>query len=170
MSFCFRPTLFCARKARVTIPRLSPTHTRAKILRFFCPTTTTAHNNNIINNKTHSSCYLECTDPLFLLECSPDLVTEGFRDQTEDGTDVNPLMIVETHEEGDFLLDDSIHLDQWYPVGHDIGTIDDGDGDEDIPAEEWLWQAYSHNEGEPKRELNLPPHIATGKTGRNSET
>jgi hypothetical protein len=34
----FRPTLWCGRKALVTIPKLSPTHTKAKILQYSFPT------------------------------------------------------------------------------------------------------------------------------------
>eukprot|EP00536_Pseudo-nitzschia_multiseries_P019277 jgi/Psemu1/59797/gm1.59797_g len=124
------------------------------------------------------SIYLECTT----LVCSgvqSDLITEGFRKQADDGTDVNPLMIVESHDEGDFCFlerntDSStttttttsrmpIRLNEWYDVGHTIGTIDDGDDDDDDDTEEWLWQAYSYQEEDKDRPLNLPPHIATGK-------
>ena len=147
----FRSTMACFRKARVTIPRLSPTHTKARILRF-CPP----------ELSTDSSCYLEITNALFVLECSPDVVTEAFREKLEDGTDVCPLMIVESHDEGDFALDATIRTGEWYGVGERIGTIDDGDDDDDN-EEDWLWQAYSHEENDEERELNLPPHIATGK-------
>ena len=177
-SACFRPTMACFRKARVTIPKLSPTHTRAKIIRF-CPTGLPPPDPS--PTAKAPSVYLECTDALFVLECSPDLVTEGFREETEDGRDANPLMIVESHDEGDFRFlhgessGDSegtppitIRLDEWYDVGQTIGLIDDGDDDDDDDddTEEWLWQAYSHQEGDEERELNLPPHIATGKISK----
>ena len=183
-SFCFRPTVACLRKALVTIPRLSPTLTQAKIVRF-CPP-------GILDNKGAAAAvagaesapapapvYVDITDTLFILECSPDVVAEESREQTEEGNDVNPLMIVESHDEGDFRLrgsgndDDkgkiiielnaNIKLNEWYDVGHVIGEIDDGDDDDGLPDEEWLWQAYPWKEGEEGRELNLPPHIATGK-------
>ena len=184
-----RSTMSCLRKVRVTIPRLSPTHTRARIIKF-CPsvpglsreteTETTAAaavvpTNNTNTNTNPSSVYLECTDPLFVLECSSDIVTEGFREQIPDGDgsddDVQrPLMIVETHDEGDFALTTTaavpaIRLGEWYDVGETIGVIDDGDEDDsgDDDEEEWLWQAYSYEENQEGRELNLPPHIATGK-------
>mmetsp|Transcript_8426 Transcript_8426/g.20828 ORF Transcript_8426/g.20828 Transcript_8426/m.20828 type:complete len:189 (-) Transcript_8426:228-794(-) len=187
MQFCFRPTMTCLRKARVTIPKLSPTHTRAKILKFcppglLSPNPSTNSKSSGLDSDRLSSVYLECTDALFVLECSPDLITEGFREQTDDGTDVNPVMIVESHDEGDFVLvecsssssssnttsdETQIRLGEWYDVGHTIGTIDDGDDDDDDDdTEEWLWQAYSYQEQEDKdRPLNLPPHIATGKIG-----
>jgi len=88
---------------------------------------------------------------------------EGFRDQTPDGSDVRPLMIVESHDEGEFSPTEAICLDEWYDVGETIGTIDDGDDDDDGNDDEWLWQAYSYEENQEDRELNLPPHIATGK-------
>jgi hypothetical protein len=121
-----------------------------------------------------ATAYLECTDALFVLECSPDLVTEGFREVAPDGTEVLPKMIVETHDEGEFSLSPEIRLETWYSVGETIGIIDDededfddDDGDDNKEIEdEWLWQAYSYQEGEEGRELNLPPHIAKGKLGR----
>ncbi len=142
----------CLRKARVTIPRLSPTHTQAKILRF-CP------------SETLSPVPLECTDALFVLECSPDIVTQAFREKHPDGMDVCPRMIVESHDEGDFVPDPTLRLGEWYNVGETVGTIDDGDDDGD-DGDDWLWQAYSHEEGGEERELNLPPHIATGKISK----
>ena len=155
-SLGFRSTIACLRKAKVTIPRLSPTHTKARIVRF-CPL-------GLLDGGTKQ--YLECTDALFVLECSPDVVTEAFRDETDDGKDACPLMIVESHDEGDFVLEEkateAIKMGEWFEVGETIGTIDDGENDDDND-EEWLWQAYSHEENQEHRELNLPPHIATGK-------
>ena len=151
--FAFRSTMACLRKARVTIPRLSPTHTQARIVRF-CPKGL-VEGGKIVP--------LECTDALFIVECSPDIVTEAFREQNADGSDVLPMMIVESHDEGDLSLAPKIRLGEWYNVGETLGWIDDGDDDGD-DQDEWLWQAYSHEEGE--RELNLPPHIVTGKISK----
>lgn len=147
----------CLRKARVTVPRLSPTHTKAKIVKF-CPPSLSDQ----LEGHPSLPVHLECTDALFVLECSPDLITEGFREQNPDGSDVSPSMIVESHDEGDFALDPKIRLGEWYDVGEPIGTIDDGDED-DASEEEWLWQAYSYEENAEERELNLPPHIAKAK-------
>jgi hypothetical protein len=97
---------------------------------------------------------MECYDPLFVLECSPDLVTKGYRVHDKHC----PSMIVESHEEGTFKLADSVKLDEWYDVGHVIGEIDDGDDDDDDHhGDEWLWQAYSyevddHNETSQQQE------------------
>ena len=85
-----------------------------------------------------------------VLQCSPDLVTEGYREHI----DHEPQMLIESHEEGRFFLnggngddlDDNdknnpttstneatmkIELDKWYPVGTTIGYIIDEDGDFD---------------------------------------
>ena len=142
----------CLRKARVSIPRLSPTHTKARIVRFCHPD---------LSGPLEDPVHLECTDALFVLECSPDVVTEAFREKLPDGSEVYPLMIVESHDEGEFSLVPKIRLGEWYSAGETIGAIDDGDDDGE--EEDWLWQAYSHEENGEDRELNLPPHIATGK-------
>lgn len=127
MAAAFRSTMTCLRKARVTIPQLSPTHTRAKIVQW-CGT--------VDKN------WVESYNPLFILQCSPDLITEGYRQSP----DHEPLMIVETHDEGQLTLDETIQLNQWYDVGTTVGEIDDGDSDDDDNDGEWLWQAYSHGE------------------------
>ncbi|GAX29227.1 hypothetical protein FisN_28Lu082 [Fistulifera solaris] len=115
------------RKVRVTIPQLSPSHTQARIVQWLRA-----------NGDT-----VECYDPIFILECSPDVVTPGYR-TTEDH---KPLMIVETHEEG-ILKKIESRCDVWRNVRQVIGEIDDGD-DNDVDADteivsEWIWQAYSH--------------------------
>ena len=132
------------RKVHVTIPKLSPTHTRAKIVQW-CQDW----------NNRPKSYYLESYDPLFILQCSPDMVTEGYRESPHH----EPIMIVEAHDEGIFTLNDGIEMHQWYKVGTIIGTIDDGDDDDDEDDDdddkkkdqtdtnhdaEWLWQAYAH--------------------------
>jgi hypothetical protein len=88
--------------------------------------------------------YLDCYDPLFILECSPDLIAEkGYRLHENHC----PRMLVESQDEGTFQMEKHIRLNEWYDVGHTVGTIDDGDDDDEVTGgpEEWLWQAYSHN-------------------------
>lgn len=133
-------TLACFRKVHVTIPKLSPTHTRAKILQW-CQDVSVSSNSQ--NN-------LESYDPLLILQCSPDMITEGYRESPNH----EPIMIVETHDEGILTVKEGIETNQWYNVGTIIGTIDDGDdandsGDKKNPKDtnydgEWLWQAYAH--------------------------
>lgn len=166
----FRPTLCCGRKALVTIPKLSPTHTKAKILQYAFPTT---------RSPTAFAAFtraVECYDPLFVLECTPDVVAEGYREHDGTGQEVHPIMIVESHEVGTFRFNssnwhsqqqhptnsntnattpnatavnvDDLQLNTWYDVGTVIGSIDDDDNNDDDAAdeeEEWLWQAYSHS-------------------------
>mmetsp|Transcript_40525 Transcript_40525/g.41099 ORF Transcript_40525/g.41099 Transcript_40525/m.41099 type:complete len:194 (-) Transcript_40525:178-759(-) len=166
-SLCFRPTMACLRKATVTIPKLSPTHTRAKIMKFCIPVGLGSDEKKgggppegvgsveVVSGILPRA--IECYDPLFVLECSPDVVTKGYREQTEDGHDIHPVMIIESHEEGNFHLADDDHdhdvknsklkLNEWYDVGHIIGVIDDDDDDDDVENNnEWLWQAYSHSD------------------------
>lgn len=126
----FHRTLTCLRRAQITIPQLSPTHTRGKLVKW-CIDPSAKH------------LTVESYDPLFVLRCSPDLVTEGFRQHQ----DHEPLMIVEAHDEGKLTLLDTIELDKWYEVGTEIGEIDDGDDDE-YHNGDWLWQAYAHEEQE----------------------
>jgi len=158
---------------RVTIPCLSPTHTRAKIVKFLVDTDAAAAAAASGDEGRDGGVDVECYTPLMVLQCSPDLVTEGYREHI----DHEPQMLIESHEEGRFFFhnDDNdnnpkalktttattkIELDKWYPVGTTIGYIIeeddddddddiDGDGDEgkdnnNIEDDEWLWQAYSH--------------------------
>jgi len=156
----------CLRKATVTIPKLSPTHTSAKIIKFCIPVCIDKLSDRGSGGSgseegkekgSVSGIPIECYDPLFVLECSPDVVTKGYREQTSDGNDIHPLMIIESHEEGIFhLADDNdndnvknkLKLNEWYDVGHVIGVIDDDDDDVvgDVDNNEWLWQAYSHSD------------------------
>ena len=57
------------------------------------------------------------------------------------------MMIVEAHDEGSLEINQDIKVGQWYEVGTEIGIIDDGDDDGD-DEDQWLWQAYSHEEAE----------------------
>jgi hypothetical protein len=152
-------TMACLRRVKVTIPQLSPTHTSAQIVKFCIPDSNNLHHNEEATSAvtctpttaTTTQRWLECYDPLFVLRCSPDVVTPGYRLH-----DVGhcPLMIVEAHDEGIFKIADGIVLDEWYDVGHVIGEIDDGD---DVDADDdedddhnrvWLWQAHYHTEGD----------------------
>jgi hypothetical protein len=107
---------------RIVMPRLSPTHTAARIIRF-----------EVLNGQN-----LISYDPVMILECSPDLVTETLRDTPDQTT----KMMVDTQDEGvvSFLLED--WEGKFIEVGTELGVIDDGepvDGD-------WTWQAYLHTE------------------------
>lgn len=110
---------------RITIPRLSPTHTKAKVTEFL-----------VKNGDT-----VEPYDTVFVVDCSPDFITEGFRDTP----DQQVPMIIENQEDGTIAnLDESI-LGKWLDVDTPIGMVEDGeemDGD-------WTWQAYTHD-GESK--------------------
>lgn len=127
----FRPTLTWLRRARVTIPQLSPTHSRAKIVEFLVGTDGGAAGRYLV----------ESYDPVCVLQCSSDLVTPGYRlhDNHE------PIMLVDSQEDGILQIHDDVQLNEWYPVGKEIGVIDDGDDDDDEDGE-WLWQAYSHED------------------------
>ena len=109
---------------RIVMPQLSPTHTAARIIRFE------------VANEQEVSAY----DALMIVECSPDLVTEAFRDTQDQKT----KMMVDTQDEGVIkdLLDD--WEGKWIDVGTELGVIDDGD-----PIDgEWTWQAYLHTEND----------------------
>lgn len=120
-------TLSCLqKKARIVIPQLSPTLTRARIYKW-C--------------KSPSDDTIECYEPIFVLECSEDLVTPGYRDRAIK----YPLMIVEAHDEGTLKIHENIQLNVWYDVGHSVGEIIDEEDDDDT-VNDWLWQAYSYTE------------------------
>jgi hypothetical protein len=125
-------TLPLLRKALVTIPRLSPTQTKAKIYSWGPSSLPPTH--------------VECSgyDVFFILQCSPDLVSQEHRVHSNH----EPRMLIEAHEEGTVKIYDSVQLDKWYDVGEVIGEIDDGDEEDDSVASEWIWQGYTHNEEE----------------------
>ena len=110
---------------RVTIPQLSPTHSKAKVKKW------------IAKSGNHVSEY----EPIMILECSPDLVTPGFRESENH----KPVMIIDTQEEGIIKINEMILKTcdgRWLDVGTEIGIIDDGD-----PVDsDWIWQAYSSDE------------------------
>lgn len=128
-------TLVNLKRARIVIPQLSPTLTKARVSKWF-------------KDPKLRDQSIECYEPLFVLECSPDLVSSGYRVHENH----HPLMLIEAHDEGilnihhDLLFEHNEEdADQWYPVGHVLGEIDDED-DEDTETSDWLWQAYSYTE------------------------
>eukprot|EP00553_Chaetoceros_curvisetus_P011801 CAMPEP_0204640054 /NCGR_PEP_ID=MMETSP0717-20131115/45385_1 /ASSEMBLY_ACC=CAM_ASM_000666 /TAXON_ID=230516 /ORGANISM="Chaetoceros curvisetus" /LENGTH=133 /DNA_ID=CAMNT_0051660349 /DNA_START=297 /DNA_END=698 /DNA_ORIENTATION=+ len=116
---------------RITIPRLSPTHTKARVVRFIVP------------NGTKTSPY----DPILILECSPDLIADPADRKSDDH---RPMMLLETQEEG-ILQDLNDHNGEWLEVGTVLGSIlEDDDDDLDInendSEDDWTWQAYLHED------------------------
>jgi pyruvate/2-oxoglutarate dehydrogenase complex dihydrolipoamide acyltransferase (E2) component len=112
---------------RITIPRLSPTHSQAKIRQWM----------------VRDGTAVEAYDIVVILECAH--VSEY------DGPESTLLMAIDTQEEG--IVRDLSSLSNsadWMPVGTAIGWIDDGD---DIDGD-WIWQAYL--EEEEKEEVDLP--------------
>mmetsp|Transcript_16000 Transcript_16000/g.34806 ORF Transcript_16000/g.34806 Transcript_16000/m.34806 type:complete len:123 (-) Transcript_16000:26-394(-) len=109
---------------RIVIPKLSPTHTSARVVRFLCPIGTS----------------VEEYQPFVILECSSDLIADPADRQSPNH---KPLMLLETLEEGTLMdLDDSDG--KWMDVGSYLGVVYDGD---DIDGD-WTWQAYLHEEGD----------------------
>lgn len=115
---------------RITIPRLSPTHTKARIVRFEAPEPSPS-----FNYKAEVVAY----DPIMILEVSPDLVMIEHRDYPDQTT----LMVVETQDEG-MVKQLNDHGGKWIDIGTPFGIIDDGD---EIDGD-WTWQAYYHTETE----------------------
>jgi len=102
---------------RITLPRLSPTHTRARIDAF-------------------------CVAPGDAVQAY-DLVLKltPTNDLTEDGDDEPaPQMSIDTQEEGVVRELRTDLVGTWVDVDTPLGTIVDDDGDETV--EDWIWQAY----------------------------
>lgn len=109
---------------RITIPRLSPSHTQVRILRY---------ETNIANGRDIAS-----YDPIMIVECSPDLVTAGLREFPDERI----KMLIDTQDEGVVRSLRALEDTEWLAVGTHIGVIDDGD-----PIDgDWTWQAYLHTE------------------------
>ena len=110
---------------RITIPRLSPTHTESRITQFL----------------VQKGDEVEPYETVFIVECSPDFLTPGFRETP----DQKVSMIIENQEDGKIteLLTDL--LGKWLAVDTPIGILDDGD---DIDGD-WTWQAYTHTNSSP---------------------
>lgn len=113
------------------IPQLSPTLTKARIYKWF--------KDPKVQNQS-----IESYEPLFVLECSPDLLSTGYRKHENH----QPLMLIEAHDEGILHIHDKVLVDEdnWFPVGHVLGEINDDDEDDDEEElADWLWQAYSYS-------------------------
>lgn len=109
---------------RITIPRLSPSHTKVRILRYEV---------NVATGMEVAAYY-----PIMVVECSPDLVTAGLRESPDETLQ----MMIDTQEEGVLRNLKAIDETEWLNVGTEIGIVDDGDpigGD-------WAWQAYLHSD------------------------
>lgn len=117
-----RPTLINLLSKRITIPQLSPSHTSARILRFL----------------PKANSYVETYDPIMILECSEDLVSDP---ADRDYPDQKLIMIVETCDEG-LVRNLNTHNGEWINIGTEVGIVDDDDPIDD----NWTWQAYKHKE------------------------
>ncbi len=109
---------------RIVMPRLSPTLTSARIVRW------EVQNGDAVTEY----------DPVLIVECAPDFVTEAFRDYQEQTV----IMMIDTQDEG--IIQNLVQSDgtTFLPVGTELGMIDDGD-----PTDaDWTWQAYLHTEEE----------------------
>ena len=106
---------------RITVPKLSPTHTQSKITKWLVKDGDT----------------VEPYETVFILDCSPDFLTPGFRETP----DQQVSMIIENQEDGVVSELDTGVLGKWLDVDTPIGVIDDGD---DIDGD-WTWQAYTHD-------------------------
>ena len=107
---------------RITIPRLSPTHTKSKITQWL----------------VDEGAEVEPYQTVFIVQCSPDFLTPGFRETP----DQKVTMIIENQEDGVVSKLDKDAVGKWLEVDTPIGVIDDGD---DIDGD-WTWQAYTHND------------------------
>lgn len=111
---------------RITIPKLSPTHTKSRIISFDI-----ANGDEVIEY-----------DPVFTVECSSDFITPAYRDSP----DQKLKMIVETQEEGIVTDLRTDLIGKWLDVGSNLGIVDDKD-----PLDgDWTWQAYTIGEDEKK--------------------
>ena len=106
-------TLLRSLSKRITIPKLSPTHSKVQIQQILIP-----HNN-----------YINEYEPIMIVKCSPDVVTKGFRESENH----MPIMIIDSQEEGIVeWKSEKITENVWLDAGTVIGKIDDGeevDGD-----------------------------------------
>lgn len=109
---------------RIVMPMLSPTLTAARIVRF-----EVANDQQVVEY-----------DPILIVECSPDFVTEAFRESP----DQTVKMMIDTQDEGTIKNLLQNHGDKFLPVGTELGVIDDG---EPIDGE-WTWQAYLQEKDE----------------------
>ncbi|KAL7530271.1 hypothetical protein ACHAXR_006708 [Thalassiosira sp. AJA248-18] len=128
---------FLARKL-ITLPRLSPTHTSARIVERLVP----------------SGSYVVEYQPIMTVQCSPDMIGEYQILDSDPADRVTPghqsMMLLECMEEGIIKWNDDIEDIErsQLTVGTLLGSISDEDEDEDEgdnDQEEWAWQAYLHD-------------------------
>lgn len=114
----FSRTLIRSLSRRMTLPQLSPTHSQGRIIRLE------------VQDGSNVAAY----DPILIVECSADMITEAYREHPNDKL----IMMIDTQEEGVIRDLKSFYINQWIPIGTELGVIDDG---EPIDGE-WTWQAY----------------------------
>lgn len=108
---------------RICIPRLSPSHTKVRIIRY--------------EKKIANGMSVSAYDPILIVECSPDLVTAGLREFPNETLQ----MMIDTQDEGILRNLRAPIANEWLDVGTEIGIIDDAD-----PIDgDWTWQAYLHS-------------------------
>eukprot|EP00579_Thalassiosira_antarctica_P009051 CAMPEP_0201901542 /NCGR_PEP_ID=MMETSP0902-20130614/54486_1 /ASSEMBLY_ACC=CAM_ASM_000551 /TAXON_ID=420261 /ORGANISM="Thalassiosira antarctica, Strain CCMP982" /LENGTH=190 /DNA_ID=CAMNT_0048435505 /DNA_START=54 /DNA_END=627 /DNA_ORIENTATION=- len=117
-------TNLLARKL-ITMPRLSPTHTSARLVQRLVP----------------SGSHVVEYQPVMTVQCSSDMISDdpAYRISPEH----QPMMLIESMEEGRIEWNEEtevIDRNELLNVGTALGKIDDGDDDGD--EEEWTWQAY----------------------------
>jgi pyruvate/2-oxoglutarate dehydrogenase complex dihydrolipoamide acyltransferase (E2) component len=115
------PTLIrrlCAK--RMTIPRLSPTQTKAR-LDAFC-----VQNGDVVTSYDLG------------LDVTPSSDITIYNDADDDDSSAPPIMTIETHDDGIVRQLRTDLLGQWIPVGTTIGVIHDGDAVDG----DWTWHAY----------------------------
>lgn len=103
-----------------SIPKLSPTHTKCRILKW-----------EVAEND-----YVNENDTVLVVECSPDL----YQDHKIDSSPKNTVMVIDTQDEGNVknLIPLNTKKNEWLDVGTQIGLIDD---DEEVDGD-WMWQGY----------------------------
>ena len=120
-----RATTYLLRKV-ITLPRLSPTHSSARIIQRLVPT----------------GGAVKEYEPVLTLICSSDIISDPADRVAIDHT---PTMLIECMEEGIVQWnEDVIDNNKWLDVGTAIGEIHEDDDDDD-DNEEWTWQAYLHD-------------------------
>ena len=117
----------------ITLPRLSPTHTKAKILQRLIPA-----GNHVIEY-----------EPILTVKCSSDLIADPADRITPN---YQHVMLLECMEEGTVHWNLNAENLDWIDVGTILGEVTtdddcDGNGDGDVEEdEEWTWQAYLHDD------------------------
>lgn len=118
----------------LTLPRLAPTHTTARLVERLVP------------SGTHVVEY----QPIMTVQCSPDMIADP-ADRVS--PDHQQIMLLECMEEGVLHWNadvDTMDKSQMFKVGTVLGKIDDGYED-DEKDEDWHWQAYLHDSDESEK-------------------